>query len=159
MSGRWSGEPLGGSPGGLPEKPVGGSSKDLPGERRKILVVDDDEDFRAQLVMQLQAAGFEVVALDGEAKAAEVLRTLRPDLAIVDLMMEHPDGGFALSYKLKKMQPPVPVIMVTGVAAETGLDFSTTSEAERSWVKADAMLSKPVRFEQLQREIDRLLRR
>jgi CheY-like chemotaxis protein len=128
-------------------------------KKRTVLVVDDDEDFRTQLVMQLQAAGYTVIALDGEAKAVEALRTFHPDLAIVDLMMEHPDGGFALSYKLKKMQPPVPVIMVTGVAAETGLDFSTTSEAERSWVKADAMLSKPVRFEQLQRELDRLLRR
>lgn len=134
------------------------SSKPLEAGRT-ILVVDDDEDFRSQLAVQLRAAGFTVVALDGETKAAEALRTLRPDLAIVDLMMEHPDGGFALSYKLKKMQPPVPVIMVTAVAAETGLDFSAISDAERSWVKADAMLSKPVRFEQLRREIDRLLRR
>jgi CheY-like chemotaxis protein len=129
------------------------------GDARTILVVDDDEDFRTQLVMQLQAAGFTVVALDGEAKAAEALRTLHPDLAIVDLMMEHVDGGFALSYRLKKMQPPVPVIMVTGVAAETGLDFATASDAEKSWIKADAMLNKPVRFEQLKREIDRLLSR
>jgi CheY-like chemotaxis protein len=128
-------------------------------ESRTILVVDDDEDFRTQLVMQLQAAGFTVVAVEGEAKAAEALRTLHPDLAIVDLMMEHMDGGFALSYQLKKLEPPVPVIMVTGVIAETGLDFSTTTGAERSWIMADAMLGKPVRFEQLQREIDRLLRR
>jgi hypothetical protein len=32
-------------------------------------------------------------------------------------------------------------------------------EADRIWVKADVMLSKPVRFEQLQREINQLLRR
>ncbi|MBP6874503.1 MAG: response regulator [Candidatus Eisenbacteria bacterium] len=134
-------------------------SKAAAPETRTVLVVDDDEDFRLQLVMQLEAAGFRVVAAEGETKAAELLQTLHPDLAVVDLMMEHLDGGFALSYKLKKMTPPVPVIMVTGVAAETGLDFSSTSETERSWIKADAMLTKPVRFEQLRREIDRLLRR
>ena len=127
--------------------------------QRTILVVDDDEDFRLQLAMQLEAAGYRVVVAEGEAKAAEVLQTLHPDLAVIDLMMEHVDGGFALAYRLKKLEPPVPVIMVTGVAAETGLDFSTTSDSERSWIKADAMLTKPVRFEQLQRELDRLLRR
>lgn len=124
-----------------------------------ILVVDDDQDFRTQLVLQLEAAGFAVVAVEGEEQAVETLRTLHPDLAIVDLMMERLDSGFALAYRLKKLQPPVPVVMVTGVAAETGLDFTTTSEAERAWVKADAMLTKPVRFEQLEREIDRLRRR
>ncbi len=128
-------------------------------KQRTILVVDDDEDFRLQLTMQLEAAGYRVVAAEGESKAAELLETLHPDLAIIDLMMEHVDGGFALAYRIKRLEPPVPVIMVTGVAAETGLDFSTTSDSERSWIKADAMLTKPVRFEQLRRELDRLLRR
>jgi CheY-like chemotaxis protein len=125
--------------------------------KRTILVVDDDEDFRLQTEMQLRALGFEVVAVNGEDQADEVLRDLSPDLAVVDLMMERMDGGFALSYRLKKRQPPVPVILVTGVTAETGLDFSETTDAERAWIKADAMLSKPVRFEQLRREIERLL--
>jgi CheY-like chemotaxis protein len=131
----------------------------MSSDKRKVLVVDDDEDFRLQLVTQLEAAGFEVVAVEGEVRAVEVLKELTPDLAIVDLMMEHMDGGFALSYRLKKRNPPVPVIMVTGVTSETGLDFGTAGEDEKSWVKADAMLAKPVRFEQLQREIDRLLPR
>ncbi len=129
-----------------------------PQQPATILVVDDDEDFRAQLTLQLEAAGFAVVAVAGETEAEATIATLRPDLAIVDLMMEHVDSGFALSYRLKKLVPPVPVIMVTGVAAETGLDFATTSEAERTWVKVDAMLTKPVRFEQLRREIEHLLR-
>ncbi len=129
-----------------------------PERHRTILVVDDDEDFRAQLELQLSAAGFAVIAVEGEAQALEALRTVRPDLAIVDLMMERLDSGFSLAYRLKKLEPPVPVVMVTGVAAETGLDFSTATDGERAWVKADAMLTKPVRFEQLAREVDRLLR-
>lgn len=124
---------------------------------RTVLVVDDDEDFRAQMTLQLEAAGFTVAVADGETAAAKLLESLVPDLAVIDLMMEHVDGGFALAYRLKKRQPPVPVIMVTAVAAETGLDFTAASEAEKGWLKVDAMLSKPVRFEQLRREIARLL--
>ncbi|MCL4837501.1 MAG: response regulator [Thermoanaerobaculia bacterium] len=125
--------------------------------RRTVLVVDDDEDFRDQMTLQLEAAGFEVVAADGEAAALAALEGAAPDLAVIDLMMEHMDGGFALAYRLKKRQPPVPVIMVTAVAAETGLDFASALQGSPGWMRVDAMLSKPVRFEQLRREIDRLL--
>jgi CheY-like chemotaxis protein len=129
----------------------------MNGERPLVLVVDDDEDFRAQLCAQLEAAGYEATAAGGETEADELLAVTRPDLAIVDLMMEHADGGFALSYRLKKRYPDVPVIMVTGVTHETGLDFTTTTAADRAWIKADAVLCKPVRFEQLRRELERLL--
>ncbi len=126
-------------------------------ERPLVLVVDDDEDFREQLRLQLEAAGYAVVTAAGETAAEKVLAETRPDLAVVDLMMEHEDGGFVLGYRLKKRFPDLPVIMVTGVAHETGHDFTTDTAAERAWIKADAVLAKPVRFEQLKRELARLL--
>ncbi len=129
----------------------------MSGLKRTVLVVDDDDDFRDQMALQLEAAGFAVVVADSELAATRLLEAAAPHLAVIDLMLEHVDGGFALAYRLKQRRPPVPVIMVTAVAAETGIDFTAASEAERTWLKVDAMLSKPVRFEQLQREIDRLL--
>ena len=123
----------------------------------RVLVVDDDPDFRDQMVLQLQAAGYDVASAPGQAEAEKLLDDVQPDIAIIDLMMEHVDGGFALCYHIKKRLPDTPVIIVTGVASETGLEFDAATEEERSWVKADALLAKPVRFEQLQREIERLL--
>jgi CheY-like chemotaxis protein len=125
--------------------------------RPLVLVVDDDEDFRLQLRTQLEAAGYDVIMAEGEAAADALLETTKPDLVVLDLMMEHADGGFALSYRLKKRYPDVPVVLVTGVTHETGLDFTTDTAAERAWIKADAVLGKPVRFEQLRRELERLL--
>jgi CheY-like chemotaxis protein len=81
----------------------------------------------------------------------------RPDLAILDLMMEQHDDGFVLSHHLKRMLPRLPVVLVTAVTAETGLSFAPQSPGERAWVGADVLLAKPIRFEQLRREIDRLL--
>jgi CheY-like chemotaxis protein len=72
-------------------------------------------------------------------------------------MMEHMDGGFALCYHIKKKNGRIPVILISAVTSETGLEFDAATDEERSWVKADVMLTKPVRFEQLKREIDRLL--
>jgi len=124
---------------------------------KTILVVDDDQDFREQLKLPLTAAGFNVVEAPGQAEAEQILQTLRPDLAILDLMMENMDAGFVLGYHIKKKDPTIPVIMITAVTSETGLEFES-GRTGPSWIKADAILAKPIRFEQLRREIARLLK-
>ena len=125
--------------------------------RATILVVDDDVDFLAQQRLLLASAGFEVVTAESEKQAEEVLERLRPDVAVLDLMMEHTDGGFALCYHIKKRDPGIGVILVTGVASETSLTFDAATDEERSWIKADVLLPKPIRQEQLLRAIARLL--
>ena len=125
---------------------------------KTILVVDDDYDFRVQLKLQLESVGYRVIEAEGDPEAREALKKSRPDLAIVDLMMDHTDAGFALSHYIKQQDATIPVILVTAVTAETGITFDAATDEERSWVKADALLAKPVRFEQLQRESNRLLK-
>jgi CheY-like chemotaxis protein len=125
---------------------------------KTILVVDDDFDFITQQKMQLEKAGFAVITADSQKHAEDILAQTRPDLAIVDLMMEYKDSGFALCYHIKKKDSSIPVILVTSVTSETGLEFDAATEEERSWVKADAMLTKPLRFEQLLSEIQQLLK-
>ena len=63
-----------------------------------------------------------------------------------------------LCHRIRKKDPSIPVILVTSVNSETGMEFNAATDQERSWIKADALLAKPVRFEQLRREIDRLLK-
>ena len=125
---------------------------------KKVLIVDDDVDLLLQLRMQLESRGYDVVTAESEAEAKRMLESLRPDLAIVDLMMEHMDAGFVLCYHIKKIDSAIPVILVTGVTRETGMEFDAATDEERSWLKADAILAKPIRFEQLEREIDRLVK-
>ena len=131
---------------------------DNKGTKHNVLVVDDDEDFLFQLKSQFEAAGFGVTtAHDGKGALAAV-EAARPDIAILDLMMEKADLGFTLCYRIKKKDPTIPIIMVTSVTSETGLEFDAATKEEQSWVKADILLRKPVRFEQLQREVSRLLK-
>jgi CheY-like chemotaxis protein len=125
--------------------------------KKTVLLVDDDPDFLFQEQTYLEKAGFEVLTAVGYQQAEEILARVQPDLAVVDLMMETPDAGFTLCYHIRKQHPNLPVIMVTSVNQETGLEFDTATADQRSWIKANAILSKPIRFEQLQREIDRLL--
>lgn len=125
----------------------------------RVLIVDDDTDFLLQQRLQLEQAGFEVIEADSHEKARRLLETTPFDVAVVDLMMEELDAGFTLAYEIKRKNPTIPVIMVTGVAGETGIEFDAATREERSWIKADAFLAKPVRFEQLLREMNRLLKR
>lgn len=124
---------------------------------KTILVVDDDEDFRMQQQMMLESAGYGVVTAENETQAMEIFGSQPFDAAIIDLMMSQQDGGFTLCRSMKKSKPELPIIMVTGVTSETGLEFDAATSEERSWIKADAFLPKPIRFEQLKKELDRLL--
>jgi len=123
-----------------------------------ILVVDDDEDFLLQQKVRLESDGFAVVTAGTRRQAEELFAAHRPDLAVVDLMMGDLDAGLTLCHLMKKARPDMPVILVTSLMRETGLELDASTEEERSWMKADALLDKPVRFEQLRREIDRLLK-
>jgi len=131
----------------------------MEAKAKTVLLVDDDIDFLTQMQMQLEAAGFEVTTAASQAEAEELLEKMKPDLAIVDLMMENMDGGFVLCHRIKKLDENIPVIMATAVSSETGLEFDRATDDERSWLKADALLTKPVRFEQLMGEIERLTKR
>ena len=73
-------------------------------------------------------------------------------------MMENQDSGFILCYKMKKKYPDVPIIIATAVTAETGMSFGLSTEEEKRWIKADLYLDKGIRPDQLQREINKLLK-
>jgi len=125
--------------------------------KKTILVVDDDSDILDQVTAILSNAGYEVVSAEGQASAEEALLKMKPDMAIVDLMMEEKDSGFVLSYQIKKLYPGTPVILLTAVTGATGLSFASQSEEAQSWTKVDRMLDKPIRSEQLKAEVQRLL--
>ncbi len=130
----------------------------LKKEKKTILIVDDDADYLFQLKMAVKAMGFEVISADTQKEAESIIEKMRPDLAILDLMMENQDTGFILSHKIKNLYPDVPVIIASAVTAETGMLFDVTTEDEQEWIKADLFLDKGIRNDQLHKEINKLLK-
>lgn len=128
-------------------------------EKKKIIMlVDDDPDYLFQMRFQLEQLGFTVEAAESQRQGEALMERIKPDLAILDLMMENDDSGFILSYKMKRKYPEVPIIIATAVSAETGMSFSLDTEAEKQWIKADLYLEKGIRKEQLQKAINKLLK-
>jgi CheY-like chemotaxis protein len=126
-------------------------------KNKKILVVEDDIDQLDHISMILKADGYDVIKAQGQVAGEEALLTAIPDLAILDLMMENMDSGFVLCHQIKHLYPDTPVILLTAVKSETGVDFSAKSKGAASWIKADVMLDKPIRPEQLRIEVQRLM--
>ncbi len=84
-------------------------------ENPKILIVEDETDIVEILKMALIQAGYEVdCAYDGE-EALNKVKTFKPDLILLDLMIPKIDGG-SVNLKLKEnpQTAHIPVIVVTG---------------------------------------------
>ncbi len=126
-------------------------------EKKRILVVDGDPNAVAEIASGLRAAGYEVATAESQEEAEQVLLSFWPNLAIIELMLEHWDSGFVLCHHLKTLYPGTPVILLTSVLADTGLSFDEPTPEAHSWVEVDRFLDKPARWEQVAFEVRRLL--
>jgi DNA-binding NtrC family response regulator len=117
----------------------------------RILVVDDDESLRRVMQMQLEEAGYEVLAAPQGQDALTLMEDATPALVITDLKMPG-ISGLDLLRKLREVYPETTVIMVTA--------FGTVSTAVEA-MKAGAYdyISKPVDYEQLMLVVNRAMER
>jgi len=67
--------------------------------------VDDDQDYLSQMKSRVESFGFQTMLAESQKEAEEMIEKTKPDLAILDLMMENEDSGFILCYKMKEKIP------------------------------------------------------
>ena len=117
---------------------------------KTVLIVDKDLLFVEPIRQKLIPGGYKVLTARSRLEAERILECTRPDLLITEVMLEQMDGGFCLAWKAKKKYPDMPVVMVSAVTWHTGLYFTLSTTEDRTWIKADAFLNKPVRPEELE---------
>lgn len=121
----------------------------------KVLLIDDDTDFLEMHTAVLQHRGYEVKTARSTKEGMEKLEEDKPDIVILDVMMEQFDSGFHTSKKIKGKYRDLPVMLLTSIGAQTDLDFSSNEDVLRI-SKADVLLDKPVSPKILIDEIERL---
>jgi DNA-binding response OmpR family regulator len=85
------------------------------GQKKKILIVDDERDIVKGLMIRLQGAGYEIVTAFDGAQGVFMAHKEKPDLIILDIRM--PAGnGFSVAQRLKRSIHTftIPVIFLTG---------------------------------------------
>ena len=116
-------------------------------QTKKILLIDDDADFRASTEALLEREGYSVcVAASGKEGLAKVVSEL-PDLVVLDIMMEHQWAGYEVNQAIKfqgAYDPvrSVPILMVSSVQTSPADRFHMAGEAPL--VTPDAYLAKPL---------------
>ncbi|MEW6512380.1 MAG: response regulator [Pseudomonadota bacterium] len=83
---------------------------------RKILLVDDEEDFLETTSRRLGLRSFEVRTATCCAEAMAEIAAGWPDVVVLDVMLPEIDG-FECLQRFKQAAPQVPVIMLTGHAS------------------------------------------
>lgn len=124
---------------------------------KHVLIVDDDMEFVKLYSLFLKNKGLQVTAAYSAAEADAALESVRPDIVVLDVMMEHFDSGFNVSKAIKEKYPDLPVILMTAIGEETGMDFRPRTDEERELMHADAFLDKQASPEELLAKITELL--
>lgn len=125
-------------------------------EKKKILMIDDDEDFVEGTRIALEANNFEVrCALSGE-EGLKKLKEDTPDLIILDVMMPK-KSGFEVCKDLKKNVEynKIPVIMLTALSQKIGDTNIALSEGLE--LEAEDYIDKPVDIKELVKRVNDLL--
>jgi DNA-binding NtrC family response regulator len=84
----------------------------------KLLIVDDEPGYVSVLAKRMARRNIVAVTAPNGNEAIQTLRSVRFDCAVLDLKMEDMDGIEVLKI-FKKMDPAMPVIMLTGHGSET----------------------------------------
>lgn len=116
----------------------------------KVLVVDDEAPIRDLLEYGLDRAGFSVRSVPDGPSSLEVLRTWRPDIIVLDVMLPDVDG-ITLLPELRRLTE-VPIVMLSA-RSETGDKVDALSSG------ADDYVAKPFELEELVARLNSALRR
>ena len=109
---------------------------------RKILVIDDEEDFNFFIKKNLEAAGeFEVITCSDSRKGLELARNEKPDLILLDILMPNVSGTqLAEDFKSDTEISSIPIVFLTAVITKKETDENGNLIGGRYFV------AKPVRI-------------
>jgi len=127
--------------------------------RAKILVVDDDLDFIEISKLSLESQGYRVFSAFNAQQGWKMVAKEKPDLIILDLMMERLDSGMALGQQIKNhpRYGPIPILMLTSISRDTGMDFAPRTPEDLKQLPVDDFCSKPIKVQVLLEKVGKLL--
>lgn len=115
---------------------------------KRILIIDDDPDQRLAVRLPLETAGYEIKEATNTAEGRTAVKEYRPDLIVLDVMMDSTTAGFQLALELHNREADsefkefreIPIIMLTAIHTTTPLRFAP----DEDYLPVQIFLEKPI---------------
>jgi len=126
----------------------------------RILIIDDDPDFKASVRSLLESRGCLVFEADSGREGLEKLPECKPDLILLDVMMESSSEGYGVNQAIKWREEfaayrNIPVVMVSSIQQEPDEMFPMAGELEM--IRPDFYVRKPLDIPAFLASLDRVL--
>ena len=127
----------------------------------KILVIDDDPDVQLSVRLSLEKAGHTITEAKNGREGLAMIKSDRPELIILDVMMDTSTEGFQLALRLRNPDPTselaeyrsIPILMLTAIHSTTPLRF----EPDIDYLPVELFVDKPIDHEDLVKKVDWVL--
>ncbi|MBU4198353.1 MAG: response regulator [Verrucomicrobia bacterium] len=118
---------------------------------KKILLIEDEPEFRMALRMRLEANGYEVIEAEDGVAGLDLARNRNPDLIILDIMLPKMDGyKVARLLKFDEKHRNIPIVMLTARSQQSDRETGMS-------VGGDAYMTKPFKPQEMLETIAKLL--
>jgi len=116
--------------------------------KKKILLIDDDKDFLFATKLILEKGGYEVFLAEDGKSGVDMWKSVTPDLAIIDMMMETWGEGFSVLKKIRATDTgkDTPLFMLSAVDLQGPYQ---SFEPPPEFPKVNRVLHKPVKADDL----------
>ncbi len=127
----------------------------------KILVIEDDPDYQLVIEEILKSGGYTVVAASSGEEGLKKMVSERPDLIILDVMMERTISGFEVAKRIKSKDPgsefaqfaSIPILILTAIHDTTFFRF----QPDGDFLPVEDFMEKPPVREEVLKRVGRLL--
>jgi len=127
----------------------------------KILVIDDDPDVQLSVRLCLEKAGHTITEAKNGREGLAMIKSDRPELIILDVMMDTSTEGFQLALRLRNPDPTselaeyrsIPILILTAIHSTTPLRF----EPDIDYLPVELFVDKPIDPEDLVKKVDWVL--
>ena len=123
--------------------------------KKKVLLIDDDKDFLMATKFILENGGYDVFLAEDGKRGIEMVKEVKPDLAIVDMMMETWGEGFNVVSKVRTSEggKDVPLIILSAVDLQGPYQSYEPSD---EFPRVNMVLHKPIKADELLRDVEQL---
>jgi CheY-like chemotaxis protein len=130
-------------------------------DKKKILIIDDDQDYCRSVQALLQSEGYEVRCANSGSQGLDMAISIKPDLIVLDVMMENAWAGYEVSQTLKfrsgyESVRRVPIVMVSAIEEHPAERFAKSGDLFMAG--PDVYLTKPIEVKGFVQTIHSLLK-